>query len=111
IDVPRRVDQVDGAALPLEGNASAVDGDTAFLLLDIPIGLGGALINAAQLVLGPGVIQQMLGGGGLAGIDVRNDPQVADDGQVNRAGGGHGTNPRKKELTTEHTEHTEKKAQ
>ncbi len=32
IDVAGRVDEVDGAVAPLEGDAGAVDGDAAFLL-------------------------------------------------------------------------------
>ena len=44
-----RVDQVDGAVLPLERDAGAVDGDAAFLLLRIVIGLRGARVNGAEL--------------------------------------------------------------
>ena len=36
------------------------------LLFGVVVGLGGALIDAAELVLGPGVVEQVLGGGGLA---------------------------------------------
>src|SRR5262249_11552280 len=82
IDVAGRVDQVDGAVLPLEGHAGAVDGDAALLLLDVVVGVGGALVHAAELVLGAGVVQDVLGGGRLAGVDVRNDADVAQLRQV-----------------------------
>ncbi len=82
IDVAGRVDQVDGAVAPLERDAGAVDGDAALLLFGVVVGLGGALIDAAELVLGPGVVEQVLGGRRLAGVDVRDDADVADLGQV-----------------------------
>jgi hypothetical protein len=34
-----------------------------------------------MLVAGPGVEQDALGGGGLAGVDVRRDPDVANLGE------------------------------
>ena len=71
-----------GAVAPLERDAGAVDGDAAFLLLGVVVGLGGALIDAAELVLGPGVVEQVLGGGRLAGVDVGDDADVADLAQV-----------------------------
>ena len=81
IDVAGRVDQVDRAVAPLEGNAGAVDGDAAFLLFLVVVGVGGALIDAAELVLGAGVKEDVLGGRRLAGIDVGNDADVADLGR------------------------------
>jgi WD40 repeat protein len=78
IDMAGGVDQVDGALLPRKWDASAVNGDAAFLLLGVVVGFRGALVHAAELVLGPGVVEQVFGGGRLAGVDVRNDPEVAD---------------------------------
>ena len=66
IDVARRVDQVDGAVGPVERDARGVDGDAAFLLLGVVVGFGGPFVHAAELVLGPGVVEQVLGGRGLA---------------------------------------------
>ena len=65
-----------------ERDAGAVDGDAAFLLFLVVVGLGGALVDAAELVLGAGVEEHVFGGGGLAGVDVRNDAEVADLAQV-----------------------------
>ena len=64
------------------GTQARVDGDAALLLLGVVVGLGGALVDAAELVLGAGVVEQVLGGGGLAGVDVGDDAEVADVGQV-----------------------------
>ena len=66
----------------LNGMQARVDGDAAFLLLGVVVGLGGALIDAAELVLGPGVVEQVLGGRRLAGVDVGDDAEVADLRQV-----------------------------
>src|SRR5208283_326043 len=82
IDVARGVDQVDGAVAPGERDAGAVDRDAAFLLLGIVIGLGGARVDVTELVLGAGVVQNVVGGRGFAGVDVRNDAEVADLAQV-----------------------------
>ena len=62
----------------LNGTQARVDGDAAFLLFGIVVGLGRAFIDAAELVLGPGVVEQVLGGRGLAGVDVGDDAEVAD---------------------------------
>ena len=78
IDVAGRVDQVDGVAQPLERDARGVDGDAALLLFRVVVGLGRALVDAAELVLGAGVVEQVLGGRGLAGVDVGDDAEVAD---------------------------------
>ena len=39
-------------------------------------------MNFTDLVVDPGVIQDALGGCGLAGVDVRHDADVADLGEV-----------------------------
>ena len=78
IDVAGRVDQVDRAIAPLERDAGAIDGDAAFLLFGVVVGFGGAGVDGAEPVLGPGVVEQVLGGRGLAGVDVRDDAEVAN---------------------------------
>src|SRR5262249_39788480 len=88
IDVAGRVDEVDRAVAPLERDAGAVDGDAAFLLLGVVVGLGGALIDAAEAVLGAGVEEQVLGGGGLARVDVGDDADVAVAVDGDGGGGG-----------------------
>ena len=44
--------------------------------------VGGAVVGLTDLVVDAGVEQDALGGGGLAGVDVRHDADVADLGQV-----------------------------
>jgi hypothetical protein len=76
--MPRRVDEVEVEAFPLERHAGTVDGDATFLFFGIVVGLGGAFVHPAELVLGPGVVGKVLGGRGFARIDVRDDADVAD---------------------------------
>ena len=61
-----------------ERDAGAVDGDAAFLLFRVPVGVGGAFIDGAELVLGAGIVEQVFGGRGLARVDVGDDAEVAD---------------------------------
>ncbi len=89
IDMAGRVDQVHGAVAPIERDARAVDGDAAFLLLLVVVGVGRTFIDAAELVRGAGVEQDMLRGRGLACINVRNNPEVADSRQVEFGVGSH----------------------
>src|SRR5262249_42169631 len=82
--------EVDDAVAPLERDAGAVDGDAALLLLRVVVGFGRALIDAAELVLGAGVVQDVLGGRRLARVDVGDDADVAKFAQVGLGVGGHG---------------------
>ena len=63
---------------PAKADAGRVDRDAALLLLGIEVGDGGPLVDVAHLVAGFGVVQHPLGDGGLAGVDVGNDADVAD---------------------------------
>jgi hypothetical protein len=58
-------------ALPEAGGGSRGDRDAALLLLLHPVHRGGAVVHFTDLVVHTGVEQDALGGGGLAGIDVR----------------------------------------
>ena len=78
IDVARRVDQVDRDVLPGKRDAGGVDGDAALLLFGVVVGVGRALIDLADAVLGAAVEQHPLGDRGLAGIDVGDDADVAN---------------------------------
>ena len=82
IDVAGGVDQVDAAVAPVEGDGGGVDRDAALLLLDVEVGDGGAVVDVAHLVDRAAVVEHALGGGGLAGVDVRGDADIADFGQV-----------------------------
>ncbi len=78
VDMPGRVDDVDPRVAPLAGRGGAGDGDAALLLLDHPVHDRGAFVDLADLVGTAGVVQDPFGGRGLAGVDVRHDPDVAN---------------------------------
>src|SRR5690606_31454820 len=84
VDVAGRVDDVEpvlGAlailGLPETGRRGGGNGDAPLLLLLHPVHGGGALMGLADLVVFTGVEQDPLGRGGLAGVDVRHDAEVA----------------------------------
>ena len=86
VDVAGGVDQVDRVALaepvPRTGGGGGVDGDAALLLLGVEVHGGGAFVHLAHLVDLPGVIEDALGDGGLAGVDVGGDADVTNFGHV-----------------------------
>ena len=84
VHVAGGVDDVDAVlgevlrhALPEAGGGSRGDRDAALLLLLHPVHRGGAVVHFTDLVVHTGVEQDALGGGGLAGVDVRGDTDVA----------------------------------
>ena len=77
IDVAGRVDDVDPVALPLARGGRRRDRDPALALLDHPVHLRGPFVHLADLVGLPGVVEDPLGRGGLPGVDVRHDADVA----------------------------------
>ena len=84
VHVARGVDDVDAMgreivfhARPEGRGGCRCDGDAAFLLLLHPVHGGSAVMDFAQLVVDPGIEQYALGGGGLAGIDMRGDADIA----------------------------------
>ncbi|MCY1272303.1 hypothetical protein D9M70_208790 [compost metagenome] len=84
IDVAGGVDDVDAEFLqllaragPEGGGGRRGDGDAALLLLDHPVHGRGAVVHLAHLVVDPGVVEDPLGGGGLAGIHVGHYADVA----------------------------------
>ena len=78
VHVAGGVDHVDLVVLPEAGGGGGSDGDAALLLLFHPVHGGRALMDLADLVGLPGVEQDPLGEGGLAGVDVGDDADVAD---------------------------------
>ena len=62
---------------PEGGDGGRGDGDAALALLHHPVRGGVAVVHLAHLVDGAGVEEDPLGGGGLAGVDVRHDADVA----------------------------------
>ena len=78
VHVPGRVDDVDAVITPETGGRGRRDRDAALLLLHHPVHRRGTLVHLAQLVVAAGVVEDPLGGGGLAGVDVGHDADVAD---------------------------------
>src|SRR5690606_41742145 len=84
IDVARRIDDIDavfgviaGHATPERGGGGRGNRDAALLLLFHPVHSRRAVVDFAQLVRDAGIEQYALGGGCLAGIDMRADTDVA----------------------------------
>jgi hypothetical protein len=76
VDVAGRVDDVDAVVVPDAGGGSGGDRDATLLLLGHVVHGGGAVVDLTDLVALAGVVEDALGRGGLAGVDVRHDPDV-----------------------------------
>ncbi len=89
VDVARRVDQVDRLHRPSRETATQrrVDRDAALGLLGVVVGGRRPAIDLAGAMLRPRGEQHPLGHRRLAGIDVGDDADVANFGEV----GGHGS--------------------
>ena len=70
------VDDIDAVAFPIGGRGGGGDGDTTLLLLLHPVHGGAAVMGLTQLVVYACVVQDTLGGGGFAGVDVRHDAYI-----------------------------------
>src|SRR5918997_1061561 len=90
VDVPRGVDDVDVVVVPGALGRGGRDGDAALLLLLHPVHRGRAVVDLTDLVVDTGVEEDALGRRGLAGVDVRHDPDVAGLGEGG-LGVGHGS--------------------
>ncbi len=77
VDVAGRIDDVDAVALPLSRGRRGGDGDTALALLLHPVHRGSALVDFADLVGPAGVVEDALGGGRFARVDVGNDADIS----------------------------------
>jgi hypothetical protein len=75
--VSGRVDQVDLVALPAHGRDRGRDRDPTVLLLGHPVHRRGAFVDRAEEALLAGREQDALRERRLAGIDVGDDPDVA----------------------------------
>ena len=86
VHVARGVDDLDAVVvavlLPEAGGGSGLNGHAALLLLHHEVHGGSALVHLADLVRLARVVQDALGRGGLAGIDVGHDADVAGMSQV-----------------------------
>src|SRR6516164_1820844 len=77
VDVAGSVDDVQALAGPEGGGGSRGDRDAALLLLLHPVHRRGTFVHFADFVALAGVIEDALGGRGLAGIDMRHDTEIA----------------------------------
>ncbi len=78
VDVAGGINDVDAVVVPEAGGGGGGDGDAALLLLLHPVHDGGAVVDLAHLVGHAGIVQDPFGGGGLAGVDMRHDADIAD---------------------------------
>lgn len=81
VDVSGCVDQVDAVVVPRTADGGGEDGDATVSLLRVVVGDGRALVDLAALVGGPGGVEDPLGDGGLPGVDVGEDAEIADGGR------------------------------
>ncbi len=81
VHVARRIDNVDAVHLvePLPGSSGGRgrNRDSALALLLHPVHRGSAFVDFADLISHTRIEQDALGDGGLTGIDMRHDPDVA----------------------------------
>ena len=82
IDMAGSVDEVYRHVAPAETDGRGVDRDPAFLFLRIEVGDGRSLVDVAEAVARLGVKEHPLGERGLAGVDVGDNADVADAGQL-----------------------------
>ncbi|GAA3097734.1 hypothetical protein GCM10017687_05760 [Streptomyces echinatus] len=81
VDMAGGVDEVDAMAVPGAADRGGEDGDATVAFLRVEVGDGGAVVHLAPLVGGARRVQDPLGDGGLAGVDVGEDAEVADGGE------------------------------
>jgi hypothetical protein len=84
VHVPRRIDEVHVVPAPFQRGGRGGDGDAALALLRHPVHLRFAVVDFADLVDAPGVVQETLADRGLAGVDVGANANVAHAGQLGR---------------------------
>ena len=82
IHVARSVDDVDLMAPPETGRRGALDGDSPVLLLLQKVHRRLAAVDLSYAVVLTGVVEDALGGGRLAGVDMGDDSNVSRDFRV-----------------------------
>ena len=70
VNVSGGVDDIDSVAFPVGGGSSGGNGNTSLLLLRHPVHCRRALMHLADLMVDTCVIQDTLGRGGFAGVNV-----------------------------------------
>ncbi len=76
VRVTGRVDEVDGEIAHEERGDGGSNGDAAFALEVERVGLGGAGVDAADILDGAGGEEEPLGEGGLTGVDVGENAEI-----------------------------------
>ena len=76
VGVAGRVDEVDREVADEERGDRGPDRDAAFALEVERVGLGGAGVDAADVIDGAGGVEESLGEGGLTGVDVGEDSEI-----------------------------------
>ena len=74
----RRVDKVELISLPLEGDSGCSDRNSTLAFLLHVIHDRVAMVHLARMLNAPRVKEHTLSQGGFAGIDMRNDTDVAN---------------------------------
>ena len=91
VNVARSVDNVDAVTIllernrillglgvrPVAGGSSRSNGDTTLLLLNHPVHGGAAIVDLTDLMVDTGVVQDTLGSGRLAGIDMSHNADIS----------------------------------
>ena len=106
VNVARSVDNVDAVTIllecdrillglgvrPVAGGSSGSDGDTTLLLLNHPVHRGAAIVDLTDLMVDTGVVQDTLGSGRLAGIDMSHNADISRHLKRNFSGCSHEIN-------------------
>src|SRR5690242_8239824 len=74
--MPRGIDDIDSVVVPKTGCCRRCDGNSALLLLNHPVHCRGSVVNLANLIINPSVVEYTLRRGGFPRIDVRHDADV-----------------------------------
>ena len=85
VNVSGRVDDVEAIAVPEAGGGCGLDRDPPLLFLLHEVGRRRAIVDLTELMNLAGELQDALGGGGLARVNVGEDPNVPVQRQI-----GHG---------------------
>ena len=77
VNVARSVNDVDSVFLPETGGCGGSDGNTSLLLLSHPVHGCGTVMSLTDFVVNAGVIENSLGSGRFACVDVSHDAYIS----------------------------------